>query len=158
MIQPISSSLTFFYKWIFSCVWIALFGVGIISMLLARNHFHDRLGSLPPSEIRWQFLAFWIIGSLFIWWFCIRLKRIRLDDKTLYISNYFKEIRVPLENVAGVSENRWINTHLVTLVFKNKTQYGISVVFMPTVRWISFFSSHPVVSEIRVAVERARKK
>ena len=158
MMRSISSPLTFFYKWIFSFLWITGFGTGTTAMVFSENQFHDKLGASPSSGMRWQFLIIWIVGSFFIWWFCMRLKRIRLDDKDLYISNYFKEIRVPLEGVVGVSENRWINIHPVTLIFKNKTQFGLSVVFMPTVRWFSFFSSHPVVAEIRRAAERAKKK
>ena len=87
----------------------------------------------------------------------MRLKRVCLDDKAIYISNYLKEIRVPLKNVIGVSENRWINIHPVTLTFRDETHFGLSVVFMPTVRF-SFLSSHPVVSEIRMAVEQAKKE
>lgn len=155
MIRPISSLMTFFYKFIFSSLWIAGFGMGTVSLWLGKMR--DKFGNQPPANDQWLFLVMWITGSLFIYWGCVRLKRVRLDDKTLYISNYLEEIRVPLENVASVSENRWINIHPVTFTFKNETRFGSSVVFMPRVRLFSFFSSHPIVSEIREAIKRAEK-
>lgn len=157
MIRTISSGITFFYKFIFTTVWITGFGSGTVAMFLAGNHFRDKAGLPQSPEIRWQFLMAWIIGSLFILWGCSRLKRIRIDDKALYISNYFKEIEVPLREVLNISENRWINIHPVTLTFKDTTRFGSSVVFMPKARF-SIFSSHPVVAEIREAISRVKKK
>ena len=157
MIRTISSRLTFFYKYIFSAVWITGFGSGTASMFLSGTHFRDKAGIPQPPEMRWQFLMAWIVGSLFIWWGCSRLKRVRLDDKALYISNYLEEIEVPLQEVSDISENRWINIHPVTLTFKNRTQFGSSAVFMPTAHF-SIFSSHPIVAEIRRHYQPSEKE
>jgi len=78
-----------------------------------------------------------------------------MDDRALYISNYAKEIAVPLANVAEVTENRWINIHPVTITFHSDTAFGSQIVFMPKTRWFGFWSSHPVVDEIRTAANRA---
>ena len=126
--------------------------------MFSTNSFHDKAGHPPPAAVGWQFMVMWMVGSLFIWWFCMRLKRVQMDDEVLYISNYLEEIRVPLKDVTGVSENRIVNSHPVTLKFGNKTRFGFSVVFVPKVRLFSVFSPHPVVSEIQAAVERAKRK
>ena len=150
MIRTISSGLTFFYKFIFTPIWITGFGFGTIAMFWR--------GSVPgKSNNDLVFPVAWIIGSLFLLWGCGRLKRVRLDDKALYISNFIQEIEVPLREVSDISENRWINIHPITLIFKNRTQFGSSVVFMPKARF-SIFSSHPVVAEIREAISRVKKK
>src|SRR5881409_246355 len=98
-------------------------------------------GALDP-DTKWFFLFATIVGGGFIWWSCIRLKRVRMDDKALDISNYSTEIAVPLVNVAQVSENRWVNIHPVTIEFHAATEFGSRVVFMPKVRWFAFWSSH----------------
>jgi hypothetical protein len=85
----------------------------------------------------------------------MRLKRVRIDDKVLYVSNYVTEIAVPLVNVAEVRENRWVNIHAITIQFHSATEFGSRIVFMPKARWFGFWSSHPVVAEIRAAVNRA---
>ena len=81
------------------------------------------------------------------------LPNMRLE--ALCISNYSSEIAVPLVNVAQVSENRWVNIHPITIEFHADTEFGSRVVFMPKVRWFAFWSPHPVVEEIRGAVDRA---
>jgi len=78
-----------------------------------------------------------------------------MDDKALYISNYSTEIVVPLNNVAGVTENVLINIHPITILFRSETEFGSQIVFMPESRWFGFWSSHPVVGEIQNAVARA---
>ncbi|HEY5038813.1 MAG TPA: hypothetical protein VIJ93_07065 [bacterium] len=154
MIRTLSSAQTFLVKYLFSALWIVGFGAGLIPLFVKGSGFHD--GS--PSEKQWQWLVAWIAGSILIWWFCIRLKMVRMDNEALYISNYLVEIRVPLQDVVDISENRWVNSHPVTLKFRGKTRFGSSIVFMPKKRWFAFFSSHPVVNEIGVAVYRSKKK
>ncbi|OLC37597.1 MAG: hypothetical protein AUH81_05950 [Candidatus Rokubacteria bacterium 13_1_40CM_4_69_5] len=102
-----------------------------------------------------MFLLATIAGTVFIGRTCIPLKRVRMDDKALYISNYSTEIVVPLANVAEVTENRWLNIHPVTITFHSDTEFGPRVVFMPKRRWFAFWSSHPVVDEIRTTARRA---
>src|SRR5262249_62361427 len=78
-----------------------------------------------------------------------------MDDTSLYVSNYLREIQVPLRQVAAVTENRWVNIHPVTIQFRSATEFGDRVVFMPRRRWFGWGRSHPVVAEIRHAVGRA---
>jgi hypothetical protein len=98
-----------------------------------------------------------VVGSAFIYWTAIRLKRVAMDDKGLYVSNYRQEIFVPFRDVGEVTENRWIDIHPVTIRFQRDTDFGNSIVFMPKARWFSSFANHPVVPEIRAAVARAHE-
>jgi hypothetical protein len=95
------------------------------------------------------------VGGAVVYWRCVRLKRVRMDDTSLYVSNYLREIQVPLRQVADVTENRWVNIHPVTIQFRSATEFGERVVFMPKRRLFGFWRSHPVVAEIRHAVDRA---
>ena len=151
----LSSRQTFIMKVLFPILWIGGFAAATLSLFLSPDSWHGAEGGGADAETKWTFLAVTIAGSFFIWWTCVRLKRIRMDDRALYISNYLREIVVPLGNVAEVTENRWINIHPVTLVLHTETEYGSRVVFMPKVRWFAFWSSHPVVEEVRKAVARA---
>jgi hypothetical protein len=80
---------------------------------------------------------------------------VRMDETSLYISNYLREAQVPLRQVMTVTENRWLNIHPVTIKFRSATEFGDRVVFMPKVRWFGLWTSHPVVAEIQEAVDRA---
>src|SRR5512142_460229 len=151
----ISSAQTFVMKFIFPAVWIGGFAATTLSLFLFPNSWHDADGGPTDPSLKWFFLVATILGTAFIWWACVRLKRVRMDTKFLYISNYSTEIVVPLANVSEVTENRWVNSHPVTIHFHSDSEFGTQVTFMPKIRWFAFWSSHPVVDEIRRAVERA---
>ena len=156
MRRTISSAQTYLMKVVFPVLWIGGFALGTIVLFAGGRGFTDQAGSPPDPSLKWTFLLATLVGSAVIYWTCIRLKRVELDDTALYISNYQKDIVVPLRDIAEVTENRWINIHPVTIRFHRETEFGGSIVFMPKVRWFGFFSSHPVVAELRAAAARAR--
>jgi hypothetical protein len=98
-----------------------------------------------------------LVGNgIAIWLAFVPLKRVRMDDKALYISNYLTEIVVSLDSVTGVSEIPWLNYRPVTISFRAETKFGNHITFMPKPRLgLALFSSHPVVNEIRLAVTQA---
>lgn len=155
MRRTISSRLTQLYKVIFPTIWIGGFALGTALMFIPAKYrgapgtvgeFHDE---------KWQFLAMTLVGALVLWRTCMPLKRVELDQHSLYISNFQKEIVVPLAEVVEVKENRWIDPRPVTIRFRSHTDFGQSITFMPETVWFLFFSPHPIVQELRSAVDRA---
>ena len=61
------------------------------------------------------------------------LKRVRLEGDVLFISNYLREISVPAQTIASVRQNRWWNHRPITVTFRQETEFGAKIVFMP--RW-----------------------
>ena len=86
-----------------------------------------------------DFLFGWIVGCVFIYWICIRLKEVSVDDDFLYVSNYRKEIAIPLSEIYDVTENVWVNIHPVTIHLRSPSEFGDKIVFMPTTRFFAFF-------------------
>ena len=156
--RTLSSAQTFPTKIILPLIWIGGFALATASLFLAPDMWRGGNGVPPDPNLRWLFLGITVVGGLFIGWSCFRLKRVRMDDHMLYVSNYSTEITVPLANVARVSENRWLRDHPVTIEFYTDTEFGPRIVFMPKTRWWGSWSSHPVVQEIRTAVARATGK
>ena len=154
MCRTLSSAQTFVMKYVFPIVWIGGFGLGTLGMWL--GDFHDSDGEPPPSWMRWQFLIMWIAGAAFIIWFANRVKRVRVDDQSLYVSNYFSEALIPLTEVADITENRNVRPSTITIHFRGPTAAGMSVVFIPRTRRFSQ-RSHPVIAELRARCERARQ-
>jgi len=142
-------------KLVFPPLWIGGFAIATTTFFLAPTALVDSSGAPADPGMKWTFLLLTVLGTAFIWWSCIRLKRVRMDDRMMYVSNYSREIAVPLVSVAEVKENRWLNIHPVTIEFHHETEFGSRIVFMPKVRWFGLWSSHPVVEEIRTAVSRA---
>jgi hypothetical protein len=106
-----------------------------------------------PNQMKWAFLAVLIVGSLSFWWICVPLKKVRIDGGTFHVSNYLKEIVLPLDIVERVTENRWVNFRPVTLYFCRLTEFGNKIVFMPKTRLMLPWRSHPVVDEIKRMVK-----
>ncbi len=144
--RTLSSAQTFWMKFVFPTIWISMFGLGTLALFLGA--FRGPGNSPPPESMKWGFLAAWIAGTIFIYWGCARLKRVRIEDSAIYVSNYLKEIRIPLDAVADVTENRWINIHPVTIHLRASTEFGDRITFMPKIRIFSW-RSHPVVAELR---------
>lgn len=145
-VKTISSAQTFLMKVIFPVAWITGFGAGTLSLWLGSMH---GIEGAPSPQEKWQFMATWIAGTAFILWGCAGLKRVRLDATHLYVSNFRKEISVPLGNLVSVTENRWINIHPVTVHFRVPTEFGQTITFMPAARLFGFWSSDPVVAELK---------
>ena len=100
------------------------------------------------SPSAWILLLVWIAGSAFLLWDSFRLKAVSVDENLLYVSNYLKEIAIPLSHIYDVTENIWLNTHPVSIYLKSPSEFGGRIVFMPKTRFL-FFSSHPVVKELK---------
>ena len=94
-------------------------------------------------------MGIWIVGTLVILWSYAGLKRVRMDSTHLYVSNYFREISIPFNMIADVTENRWLNYHPVTIHFHTPNEFGQKITFMPTTRFFSFWSSHPIVAGLK---------
>lgn len=148
MPQTISSRLTILYKFILP----GLFVVGLIMNIadILRGRFYI------PSEAPVVFIIF-----IFIWWFgfavwaATKLKKVGLDQDFLYVSDYFNETRIPLRDIYDVTEFRWVNIHPVTIHLKKPSEFGDKIVFAPPYRHFGFFTSHPIVEELK---ELARSK
>ncbi|HTP92018.1 MAG TPA: hypothetical protein VLX09_06765 [Stellaceae bacterium] len=108
-----------------------------------------------PPKMKWAFLVALVAGSSFIWWSCVRLKRVRCEGGNLYFSNYLREIVVPLAAVERVTENRWINIHPVTIFLRRSTDFGDKIMFMPKTRMMLLWRSHPIVAEIQRMADAA---
>jgi hypothetical protein len=152
--RTISSAQTFVMKFVFPLIWIGGFGFGTAMLFRAGDRLGDRP---PPPDMKWVFLAGLLVGSLAVYWWGVRLMRVVMTDRELRISNYRREIVVPLSEVDQVTENRWVNLHPVTVEFVRRTDFGHRIVFMPKVRPLALFSSHPIVAELRAASETAKR-
>ena len=108
-----------------------------------------RAGGRIDLLLKLQFLVVWILGTAFVLWACAGLKRVRVDEKSLYVSNYRREISIPFAMISEITENRWLNLHPVTVHFRIHTEFGQKISFMPTARLFGLLSSHPVVTELR---------
>jgi hypothetical protein len=145
--RDLSSRMTLFYKAFLPSVWIGVFAFATIQTFLGRDSW----------ESRWILLAITVGGTTVLYWLGMRLKRVRLDDDALLVSNYRREVRVPLREVERVTGSVFLNPEIVWLHFRRPTEFGTRIVFAPRVRPWRGFTPHPIVAELRELVEQARQ-
>jgi hypothetical protein len=146
--------MSFCYKVLFPTIWIGGFALGSIMLVCCFDNFRDHLNRKPPAILKLLFPVATVVGAAFLFWGCVPLKQVWIDDGALVISNFVRQARVPLADVAAVTHSKWINIRSVTVEFRCETAFGKSIIFMPKAR---FFESkdYPVVAEIRSAAQAA---
>ncbi len=141
--RTLSSSLTFYCKFVVSVLFIMFLLLSVI--LLCSFHLKN-----TDSLFTWIFLLIWagfamlFVGRMVTW------KRVRMALDSLHISNYLKEIQVPLSGITEVTERRWLGPRTVTVRFREPTAFGAKIRFRPTLLPM-FWREHPVVAELRLA-------
>ena len=142
----LSSAWTFWTKFVLP----AGFGLGAIIVLWS-NGLVDRNGAIPPFQVKLLLLGAWIPAMALILWTSAGLKRVRMDERQLYVSNYVREIAVPFSAITDVRQNRWLNSRPVTIYFRDATDFGDSATFMPKqrIQFWQFWRLDPVVNELK---------
>lgn len=73
---------------------------------------------------------------------------VEIDNENLYISNYFKDEVVPLENIRDVSEFVLSSPRLITVRFYDEIMFGKKIRFLGYSYIFLFFKSHPAAATI----------
>ncbi len=140
--KRLSSHLTFFNKFIVPFLTL------IFAVIAIRFYSPAEIQRVPPLLMLMLFLAF--AGSLVMSvWMSYKIKRVYVHGDHLLISDYKKEIAVPLSNIYDVTEMRWMQPYWITISFRRPTEFGDSILFIPPFRLLSFWVANPLVEEIR---------
>jgi len=146
MSRQISSQLTNVYR--ISALVTPVFAL----MILVFISFVSRRALLGEMVF---FGIFVLLGAGVSIWFAGRLRDVSIDDNYLYVSRFNSGQRIPLEDISDVTENFWLQYHPVTIHLRSGTPSADKVVFLPTWRMFTSWSSHPIVDELK---ELARRK
>jgi hypothetical protein len=141
MPRQISSHLSFFHKFILP----GLFVLGVINTgtMYLGGWFasSEGLSAGMMLLINSAFLAYVL---LFFW----PIKKILIDDRNLYITDWRTDATIPLTEIDRVSEFVFSEPRRVTIHLRNPSVFGRKIAFLATYRAFSFFRSHPIVSEL----------
>lgn len=133
-VRAASSSQTFLYKYLVAAVPVLFVGFLILALFLLDWEIRASRGNHP---VIYCVLAAGLPLALLFGFRVGQLKRIRFDASSLLISNYLREIRVPIRNVAGIEVSPW---HLVVgrtkvcvlrLTFEPPSDMGRHIHFVP---------------------------
>jgi hypothetical protein len=139
MDRTVSSIMTFFLKFLLPPLWIGGFGIGILQ-----------------NDVDLQVMLYWIVGSTFLLWSSVPLKRVVLRADGLSVSNYRREILIPFGAIERVTQNRWSGGRPVTIYLRSETPFGRRIRFMPAGWRLALWQEDEVVKEIRWWASRAK--
>jgi hypothetical protein len=154
MPNRLSSRWTFAYKYLFPTLWIPAFGLATVAIWVGRTNEGDAI----PTAIKLFVFAAWIVGSLVILWLALRLWNVQLESGHLIVSNGSKEIRIPITQIEDITETRLWNPKMIKISLGRSSDYPDQIVFLAPMKFQFTFSDHPMVGELRAAVERAKRE
>jgi hypothetical protein len=142
MRRKLSSAMTPFYKFVFPVVIVAFCLNGAFDLGVQKG---------------WPIILVMIVMLLGWYFFVGRLLVVQRDDTSLYVSNYRREIQIPLSDVTKVTENKLVNTAkrddpsnpAIRVRIANHLHAGSAVLFV--------LPRPPVVAELSQSVALARE-
>ena len=132
MRRTLSSSWTPFYKlfplflWVYGLFWLA---------------YDPRNVSLRKT------ILYFLVAGFASWWVGL-YKRVSIEGDTLFVSNYIKEIRVPLADVERVKGPDLSTAHEIAIVLRAPSALGRKIRFAPKT-----FQAREIANDLR---ERAK--
>jgi hypothetical protein len=149
--KTLSSSLTFFSKFVFPAIWFGILALGLT----------ESEADMTPAAHAKRLAFGGATGMLILWGLC-GLKRVRIDKEFLYVSNYLRETVIPLDLIDRVREYWWLEPGYVAVHFRQPTDIGTSIRFVakfqsgphsfPLLRlFTARVPPHPVVAELKNA-------
>jgi len=125
--RRISSSASLFLKIFLPTFWLAFFGVFTFAVLISGTSNAPLFGS-------WVFkagvLGFFVTGALILYFTLMQLKRVEFDHQHLYVTNYFKTVRYPLDDIDFIGETNLIVVHLGHIYLKAPGIFGRRMTFL----------------------------
>jgi len=151
MIRTLSAPGTFVQKYVFLVLWFCI--LGAINILMWSGKLLDPHGEPPSLEARIGFLAMWLVPPLVAAWLTRLLKRVRMSDEGLLISDYRREILVPFSAIESVSPHSKVEPFQpVEIRFRAPTEFGDRIQFVPRGRYGFLPWPDPALSELREPV------
>ncbi len=137
--KELSSSSTFFFKYIILLTWICGYGYGTRQILLAGQ-----------SDPRWlQFFGVWIVFAGFIYFATGEIKKVRMGKETLIVSNFLRSEEIPLSEICSVDGTSLLSPRLVWFNLKNPSAFGKKIVFIPAYPLQKTMGKHDLVRELQ---------
>jgi len=78
-----------------------------------------------------------------------RMREVWLDGPDLLVLTSGRWVRVPLEDVTGMTENRGQKVKTIKLTLRPGSTLGTTVRFIPLHRFQAPFTEHPLIGELK---------
>ncbi|BDU18753.1 hypothetical protein DYGSA30_02100 [Dyella sp. GSA-30] len=157
--RRLSSSMTFFYKWVFPVVWLGFVGLGVFTGLFSE---HTGQGSLDPMIVVIPIFMFAFGFFLFRQLLGGLVDEVTLDGDNLIVKKGDEHLRISLADVINVNSFSSINPRRISLRLRNSTRLGRDIDFIPagrrrSLRFLGMTRLDPLAEELIDRIEALRR-
>lgn len=142
MKREISSKQTFFLKIILPVIFTLMISIAFLGVVSSSRGNEILLFTI-------LFSLFGFVGVSAMYLTVMRYKKVSVDDEFLYVSNYRTEIKIPVSNIADVTEIKWVRTRPMTIHLKTNSEFGRKIVFTPKFNGFRVFADNPLIAELK---------
>jgi hypothetical protein len=141
--QRLSSNLTLFLKLTLPVGWISFFGLFALVIFLVDTTDKPLIAS---PQFRIGFLSFFLIFVVLIYFTIFQLKRVEQENGFIFVTNYFKTIKFPIDNISTVSTMDLGIFKVVWFHLKSKGVFGKRIPFIAQkTSFQSFEAQNPIL-------------
>lgn len=123
----LSSNLTVIFKYFIPLVWTVFFGALCIIFWVT-----DELsvGGMDLTIFRIGWTVFFLAGTLTAYFTIMRLMRVEFDGQFIYVTNYFKVFKYPIDNVEKIIIKDYSVFKLVTINLVSAGYFGKKITML----------------------------
>jgi len=142
--KVVSSSWTVVLKFFLPSIWITMFSTLTIAAMISDEPI---LAGMAINVFRIWIVLFLVLGVALLYWAVIRLKRVELDEKYLYVSNYRQNLRYSFDSIEKITERDWLFFKTVHIQLKEAGRFGKKISFVASRKRLDLFlKRHPQVA------------
>jgi hypothetical protein len=142
-VDRVSSQLTILIRIALPTMWI----VTLVSLVVLLTYSVQGKAHIFSNPILWIILIF-IFGStvLFIKYILWRIFRIDMDERHLYVSDYFKTFKYPFTDIESITDSKVLPGRIYKITLKSKGTFGKEISFLASRKlWDDFVAEHPQI-------------
>jgi len=138
--QRISSQLTIILRIMLPTGWLTL----ILSIVILLGWTVRGKAGLMANPFIWIGLLLILgTGFAFIKFILWRLYRIDMDERYLYVSNYFKTYKYELTDIESILDSKILPGRIFCIRLKSKGSFGKNIYFLASqVLWKDYIETH----------------
>lgn len=144
--KMVSTSFTLFLKIVFPVFWIVFFGSFTTAIFFTEDL--TSFFGIPIGTFKYILLVFFLFGIVLLYWMLMRIKRVEMDEKFVYATNYFKNYRYPWHNIENIEERDFIFFRVIYVHLKTPGNFGKKITFVASREKLNtFMETYPHLFE-----------
>lgn len=137
----VSSQLTLFLRIAVPTIWLS----AVLSLLVLLGLSVKGTAGLMANPLLWTgllvILATGLVIMKLVFW---RYYRVDMDDRHLYITNYFRTYRYPLSEIESISNSTILPGRSFSIRLRSKGYFGQRIRFLASQGlWADYLAHHP---------------